>query len=324
MAINHLLRCLPQTLHSYLSKETEELRFRRNQPVIVLQSNRETVTSLVADTLLLEDLLDKLTNGSVSTFFDSITEGFFTVEGGHRVGVCGTAVYQGGALSHVKDISSVNIRIARERHGTASRLTFLLQGKTPLPGVLIISPPGCGKTTLLREITRQISKNRTGIRISVIDERGEISATYLGEAQVDLGCRCDILNGYAKGDAIPRAIRSLSPDVIIVDEIGSRDDEEGLLAAIHAGITVIATIHGDRNGDFKKKIRRLVREGAFRYYVYLSKEIPGDRIECITEITEGDYVEYKRYVADCNRRLDADSLLSEKVENSLNGVGADA
>lgn len=276
--IHTILGMLPDYLTEYLTDNTEEIRFRRNHPVIFLEQNRELLTPFRFQGREMEELVDRLTEGSFSSYFDSIKEGYITLKGGHRVGVSGTAVYEGNKLTYLKDISSVNIRIAREVTDSANRLFQMVGCCNPLPGILIVSPPGHGKTTLLRDFIRQLSEKRVGTRISVVDERGEIAATYQGDMQNNLGSRCDILNGYTKEDGIRMAIRSLSPNVIVVDEIGTAKDEEGLLYAHHAGVSVVATIHGDNSQNFRKNIQKLTLENVFSYEVYLSKSCSSDRI----------------------------------------------
>ena len=279
-----ILHLLPACLSEYITPQTEEIRFRRNRPVIFIENGLELITPYQFQSKELENLVDRLTEGSLSSFFDSVKTGYITIQGGHRVGLAGTAVYEGNHLTYLKDISSVNLRIAREVTGSADRLFQTVGHINPLPGILIISPPGHGKTTLLRDFIRQLSEKSPGIRISVVDERGEIAASYQGDMQNNLGFRCDVLNGYQKSDGISMAIRSLSPNVIAVDEIGSPNDEESLLYAYHAGISVVATIHGNSDGNFRKNICRLTAEQVFSYEVYLSKSSAQDRIENIVKV----------------------------------------
>jgi len=279
-----LLDVLPDYLTEYFTNNTEEIRIRRNRPVIFLEHNRELLTPYRFQGQEMEELVDRLTEGTFSTYFDSIKEGYITLKGGHRVGISGTAVYEGNKLTYLKDISSVNIRIAREITDSADRLFQAVGHFNPLPGILIVSPPGHGKTTLLRDFIRQLSEKRAGMRVSVVDERGEIAATYHGDMQNNLGSRCDILNGYTKEDGIRMAIRSLSPNVIAVDEIGTAKDEDGLLYAYHAGVSVVATIHGDSSQNFRKNIQKLTEESVFSYEVYLSKNCSSDRILQIKRI----------------------------------------
>lgn len=263
---------LPSCVAAYLTEDTREIHFRKGRPILLSTPTGEIRTNLICDQLFLEKLIDDLTRCSIYTYTDNITDGFLTLEGGHRVGLCGTGVYHHGKLSDVRDISSVNFRIAREVKGCANTLFRRFQSKPFFPGILIVSLPGCGKTTLLRDLIRLISDTATGSNISVIDERNELSGTFRGEAQNDLGKRTDILNGYQKADGILRAVRSLSPTLIGVDEIGSSQDEDALLTAHYSGVKVIATIHGTIEEDFQKKIPRLIKAGVFDYYVYLSNQ----------------------------------------------------
>ncbi len=279
-----LLSILPSGLVKYLSNETEEIRFRKNQPVIFLESQRELITPFRMDGNRLEELLDNITEGSPASYFDSFRNGFITIKGGHRVGIAGTTVYDDGKISYIKDISSINLRIAREMPGVADRLFQTVGRISPLPGILMISPPGHGKTTLLRDFVRQLSTKCAGTKIAVVDERNEIAATYHGEMQNALGPRCDVLNGYRKADGILSAVRSLSPNVIIVDEIGTPEDEECLCYAHHAGVSVVATVHGTCDGLFRKNIRKLTQEQVFDYEVYVKKNGKDDRIESILKV----------------------------------------
>lgn len=281
---NHLLTLLPSYLLEYLTDETEEIRFRRNCPVIFLEGTKEIITPYRFDSKQMENLVDRLTEGSPSVCFDSVNQGFITINGGHRAGLVGTAVYEGNRLTYVKDISSVNLRIAKEIAGTADQLFQSLGHMEPLPGILIISPPGHGKTTLLRDFIRQLSEKRVHLRIAVIDERGEIAATCQGEMQNNLGIRCDVLNRYQKSDGIRSAIRCLSPDVLVLDEIGTTEDENSLLYAYHAGVSVVATIHGDHTEHFRRNIKKLTKEQVFSYEVYVSKNNSPNRIEQIKKV----------------------------------------
>lgn len=288
--LSQIAPLLPQEIRGYLTEDTEEIRFRIHREVMLYQANKEIALPFMADRIQLDELLDKLTESSQSAYFDNLAEGYLTIRGGHRVGVCGTAVYREGKLCHLRDISSVNIRLAHAVPGCALPLGELLN-QPQIPGLLIVSPPGCGKTTLLREVIRTVSDEREQLRICVIDERSELAATHLGAPQNDIGRRTDVLNGYTKQDGILRAIRSLSPQIIAVDEIGSAADEDSLLYAHHAGITVFATIHGNSTGDYKNNIRRLLRAGVFPYHICLSKQNPNSRIAGIYRESGDTYVE---------------------------------
>ncbi|MBQ7792852.1 MAG: stage III sporulation protein AA [Clostridia bacterium] len=285
-SLSYIQSLLPHSLHPYLTNTTEEIRFRRNREVMFLSSEEEMISPVISDRDFMEELLDRLTQSSIYTYSDNITEGYLTLEGGHRIGICGTGVYQKGVLSDVRDISSVNFRIAHEVKGCAEKVFHTVQAEKTLPGILIISPPGCGKTTLLRDVIRLFSNEIPKIKVAVVDERNELSGTYRGTSHNDLGRRTDILNGYQKSDGIRRAVRSLSPTLIGVDEIGSPEDEESLLYAHFAGVRVIATVHGNQDGMFQKNIARLTKEKVFDYYIYLSQKNPANRIESIQKVGE--------------------------------------
>ena len=288
--LHSLFKILPPSVTTYLTNQTEEIRFRRNRPVMLLESKKEILAPFISDKEVLDELIDNLTQNSLYTYFDDISQGYLTIEGGHRVGICGTGVYENGRITHIKDISSLNFRIAHEIKGCAESLYHTVIKSGSLPGVLIISPPGCGKTTLLRDFVRLISDRMEGSQVALVDERSELAGVHLGEAQNDLGKRTDILNGYQKSDGIRHAIRALSPTVIAVDEIGTKEDEDSLLYALHAGVTLLATVHGDSGGDFQKNIRRLTEEKGFQYYVYLSRKNPKNRIEQIVSVREHEHV----------------------------------
>lgn len=285
-SVVRLRQLLPICLHPYLTEKTEEIRFRRNREVMFLSAEGEITAPLISDEGWMEELLDRLTQSSLYTFSENITEGYLTLEGGHRVGICGTGVYQNGRLSDVRDISSLNLRIAHEVKGCAEKLFQTVYTGKEVPCTLIVSPPGYGKTTLLRDLLRLISDRKSSIKIAVVDQRSELSGTYRGNPANDLGKRTDILNGYTKPDGICRAVRTLAPTLIGVDEIGSPEDEESILFAHYAGVKVIATIHGNESGDFQKSIPRLIKEKVFDYYVYLTRTGTPQPLQIIRRMKE--------------------------------------
>ncbi len=233
------------------------------------------------------DTFRRLCSYSVHSCQNEIRSGFITIKGGHRAGICGTAVMEEGRLSTVTDISSINIRIARQVFGAAEKLMqkiFPFQG-----GVLLIGAPASGKTTLLRDLARSLS---LGIgcrmqRTSVIDERGELAGTYEGVAYNDLGL-CDVFNGYPKGEGILQAVRAMSPQVIICDELGSSEDVRLAEQGFHAGAVMIASLHAP---DFesllqRKQAQQILETGAFRTAVLLSSSDRPGEISQIMDIRE--------------------------------------
>jgi len=210
-----------------------------------------------------------------------ICQGYITIPGGYRVGLAGEVVCTGGKVTHMKTVSSLNIRIVRSVRGSADSLIPLIApGKGMIKSTLIISAPGMGKTTMIRDIARQLSSGtpfQSGIRVAVIDERGEIGGCMLGIPSLDIGLRTDILDGCPKPAGILWAVRSLSPRAVVTDEIGTADDVEALLEARNAGVAVVASAHSSRIIDALKRpaMRRLMNESLFDLYVLLGDEKPG-------------------------------------------------
>lgn len=223
------------------------------------------------------DTFKQLCSYSVYSRQNEIKNGFITVRGGHRIGLCGTAEVKNGEITTVTDITSLNIRIARQIPGVGAEIMSHI---TPVcGGVLIAGAPSTGKTTLLRDIAYRLSLGYGSriMRTCVIDERGEISGGCRDDSEIDLGL-CDILRGYPKGEGIMQAIRSLSPQVIICDEVGTQEDAIAVAQGANAGAYIIATIHAhDYNSlMYRKQARRLIETDAFNTLIILgSSDKPG-------------------------------------------------
>ena len=249
----------------------EEIRIRINEPVIIIYPDREAVTDIIYKRPQIDSLTDRITKSSFYTFSEDIANGFITIAGGHRIGIAGTAVYENGGLKALKDISYINIRIAHELKGVGEGLfAKILKGDT-VSNTLIVSPPGGGKTTLIRDLTRLVSDNMKKYRVAVIDERNEISATFMGEPQNEIGKRTDVLCGYSKSDGINRALRSMSPDLVVLDEIGGEKDSDAIMRCKYSGVNVIATMHGDNISDVKRNIPKLIENEIFDYCIFIDK-----------------------------------------------------
>ncbi|MEE3333427.1 MAG: ATPase, T2SS/T4P/T4SS family [Ruminococcus sp.] len=227
-----------EKLHIPPQKRTSltEIRLRVNKPVVLVSGVRTEILSGIITKNNLADLFALMCGYSVYSKQNEIKNGYITLKGGHRAGICGTAVYGDEGVINIRDISAVNIRIAREYIGCSNEL---LRKVKPGKGMLICGAPCSGKTTLLRDTARSLSNK---YKIALIDTRGEIASVYQGENQLDVGDSF-VLDGYNKSDGFDHSVRCLSPDYIICDEIGTAEDSASVLNAVNSGVGVIASAH---------------------------------------------------------------------------------
>lgn len=218
-----------------------------------------------------------VTGSSLHTVLHELRGGFVTISGGHRVGVCGKVVMENGEVSTIRDISSLNFRIAHQVTGCADEVIKEIAGGGRVKSTIIISPPSCGKTTMLRDIARQLSNGVeslgfSGVKVGVVDERSEICAMYRGVMQNDVGMRTDVLDSCPKHIGINLMLRSMSPNVIITDELLTDRDVDAVMTAHNTGVAVIASVHGESVEQVKEKpvFSRLFSEGVFSLAIMLS------------------------------------------------------
>ncbi|GMA52389.1 stage III sporulation protein AA [Alicyclobacillus contaminans] len=301
-----LPRDLLENLRSWpvdVTRRVEEIRLRIGQPIQICGMDlngflhRDSgLTELPSDALVateehVQRVLQAVTQASLYAVEEELRRGFVTMPGGHRIGVAGRVVLtEQGHVRTIRDVHALNIRVARERVGASRKLhAYVLNPSTQRPhNVLLISPPQCGKTTLLRDLVRayseaEVAGRRRGFKVAVIDERSEISGTWSGVPQFRLGPRTDVLDGCPKAEGMLMAIRSLSPDVVATDEIGRSEDCDVVLEATHAGVAVAATAHADSLEEWRRRpeMRRLFDAGAFTRYVVLSRRRGPGTVESV-------------------------------------------
>ncbi len=255
-------------------KNLQEIRIRVNRPVLILCNNREYQSETVVGRRQLQEILAYLSNYSLYAYEDEIRCGYLSLPGGHRVGIAGRAVLEGGKIKTITEVSSLNIRFAHEVKGCADKLLPYLRRDGRLLHTLIASSPGRGKTTLLRDCIRQISNGDSrypGMTVGVVDERSEIAGSFQGIPGNDVGVRTDVLDGCPKSEGMMMMIRSMAPGVLAVDEIGSREDITALMSAINCGCVLMATAHGTSMEELKNRpvLREMVGLGLFERYVFL-------------------------------------------------------
>jgi stage III sporulation protein AA len=283
--------------------EIEEIRLRTSKPLLLqgkdheyfLDSRGKVVSSEKSYHVQREDLmqtLERMTQSSLYAAEEELKQGFLTLPGGHRVGVTGEAVLAQGIVQNLKHISGLNISLALEISGNASRiLPRLIRADGSLYHTLILSPPRAGKTTLLRDLIRCLSDGipnlcLKGQTVGVVDERGEIAGMWQGQPTYNLGCRTDILDGCPKAIGMGMLIRSMSPRIVAVDELGHPQDVEAVLDALRTGVSVLSTAHAESGDEARKRpvLKALFASGVFERIVILSRRKGPGTVESIFDL----------------------------------------
>ena len=255
---------------------TEELRLRTGWPMTALIAGAERpLGGPPVEGEELDQLVEIASRASRHAVLDQIRRGYLTIEGGHRIGLCGTAVMREGEIHALRALSSADLRIARQVEGACAPV---LDGLCPggrLADTLILAPPGLGKTTLLRDLIRAVSEGEgcLPLRVALADERGEVAAMYGGRPQLAVGRRTDVVEGCPKAQGLMLLLRGMGPQVLAVDEITAPEDVRALTAAAGCGVTLLATAHGEGRADLERRplYRSLLEEGLFRYLVRIRR-----------------------------------------------------
>ena len=259
--------------HDRLKERISELRVRAGRFASLTLEGRNLLLPTVLSQEEIADALLFFCHGSLYAHADALCEGYISIGGGCRVGVAGRAVTEKGSITAVREVSSLSVRIARRCVGAESVAYTALAERDFSVGMLIYSKPGVGKTTMLRELARRLSIGRLARRVAIVDSRAELDAGQLPE-----GALVDILSDYPKAEGIERAVRALSPELLICDEIGSARDAEAILAVQYAGVPLIASAHGDSPAAFAppSPIAALLSRGVFGILIGIERLPSGE------------------------------------------------
>ena len=278
----------------------QEIRLRADRPLVIVERGREAFLTETGNQTgdfrrawqvtaqELRETMEFVGKYSLYAYEDELKQGYLTLRGGHRVGVAGKTVLEGDKVKGIRYISCVNVRLSHEIPGCADSVLPYLYGESGICHTLIVSPPRCGKTTLLRDLVRQISngsEKRRGYTVGVVDERSEICGCYMGIPGNDVGIRTDVMDACPKAEGMMMLVRSMAPEVIAVDELGRYEDIHAIETVLYSGCRLLATVHGSELSDIQSKplFQRLMTEQVFERYVILGNSFQNGRIKGILD-----------------------------------------
>ncbi|GAA0602657.1 stage III sporulation protein AA [Virgibacillus siamensis] len=281
--MEEILRLFPDSIKKVIERHTlhrqhalQEIRVRLFRPIeLIFDGHAEWLKSTIPYKRDGVHILNQISDFSLYRMEDELREGYVTIEGGHRVGLAGKVNTLNGSVKAIQHIAYFNIRIAKQKIGCAEKLIPFLHQESYL-NTLIVGPPQSGKTTLIRDVIRLISTGwgrNVGYKVGVIDERSEIAGSKKGVPQHDIGLRTDVMDACPKAEGMMMMIRSMSPEILAVDEIGGNSDVEALMEAINAGVTIMCTIHGKSLAELQKRpsLKVLFQADIFQRVVILDR-----------------------------------------------------
>lgn len=305
ICIHNIMRCFPikvsKRIEDYFLSENinlnllEEIRIRTNRPILLKIGQTEKKIEYIISAEEILETLQHICDNSIYSYQSQICNGYITMQGGHRVGITGNCVIKEGKVNNINYISSLNFRIAKQVLGASNKIIkyVIKEEENTIYNTLIVSPPGVGKTTILRDLIRKLSNgieqiNYLGMNIGVVDERGEIAAMYRGIPQNDVGIRTDVLDNVTKALGLSMLIRSMAPKVIVADEIGNKEEIQPIMQAICSGIKGIFTAHGSSIEDIKLNptLRELAENGVFERIIFLSDKKEKGEIQKVYQLNK--------------------------------------
>lgn len=293
------IRGFVESLPSPLLTSLEEIRIRQDRPLEVITADihsflhrtTKQLTQIRSEAFCptridCQKMINRISQHSLYALEEELRRGFITIEGGHRIGLSGRVVVESGKVKYIRDITSFNVRLARAVTGVGEKvLPFLLHDQT-VENVLIVSPPQCGKTTLIRDLARLASTGTSdtpAYKVGIVDERSEIAGCIAGVPQHDVGPRTDVLDACPKAEGMMMMIRAMSPEILVVDEIGRVEDSQAVHEAVFAGVHLFTTAHGCSLADISQRpiLARLIEEKVFSRILVLSRRSGPGTVEAI-------------------------------------------